>query len=74
MIQVEHHEDEVFISVDAAGIDALIESLNYVKNGGDHDHFMSPVWGGKELVEGTRIHADSSPVNHLKIFFVYDSN
>jgi hypothetical protein len=31
---------------------------------------MSPVWGGKDLVEGLRIRPDSTPVNHLKIFFV----
>jgi hypothetical protein len=31
MIQIEHHDDEVFISVDAAGADALIQSLQYVR-------------------------------------------
>jgi hypothetical protein len=65
---------EVFLSADAAGIDALIGSLTYIKEGGDHDHFMSPVWAGTELTEGLRIRTDSTPVNHLKIFFVYTSH
>ena len=74
MIQIEVHEDEVFLSADAAGIDALIESLTYIKEGGDHDHFMSPAWGGSGLTEGLRIRTDSTAVNHLKIFFVYPSH
>lgn len=74
MIQIEFHEHEVFVSVDAAGADRLIQSLTYVKNGGDHDHLMTPLWGGKDLTEGVRIRKDSTPVNHLKIFFVVDSH
>ena len=73
MIQIESHEDEIFVSVDAAGVDRLIQSLTYVKNGGDHDHLMSPLWGGKDLTEGVRIRKDSTPINHLKIFFVSNS-
>lgn len=51
MIQIEVHEDEVFLSADAAGIDALIESLTYIKEGGDHDHFMSPAWEEPALLK-----------------------
>ena len=70
MIQVENHDDEVFISVDAAGIDALIAGLNRIKDGGDHEHFMSPEWGGKEL-DVARVNKENTPVNHLKISLAY---
>jgi len=69
MIQVEHCEDEVFISVDEEGVNTLIQALQYIKDGGDHDHFMSPAWGGNELSAGTPVKDGSTPVHHLKLFF-----
>jgi hypothetical protein len=39
------------VLLDAEGRDLLIRLLQKIKEPGDHDHLMTPAWGGHELTE-----------------------
>jgi Immunity protein 32 len=44
-------DDEVEIHGDVEGLRDLIRSLTHVIETGEHDHLMTPSWGGTELSE-----------------------
>ncbi len=55
MLHLETNEDgdRVFIHADEAGIERLRETLEILsQNHPEHDHFLTPAWGGSELDEG----------------------
>lgn len=68
-------EGQVFVHANAEGLDHLIASLgrlrDRVKEGeSDHDHFMTPSWGGNELTERTLAESSKelATVHHVKIY------
>ncbi len=42
-------------------------ALRVERNGSDHDHLMTPSWGGEELEEELQS-SDGSIINHLVIY------
>jgi immunity protein 32 of polymorphic toxin system len=44
-------DGELEIHGDAQGLQDLIRSLSRVAQTGEHDHLMTPSWGGQELSE-----------------------
>ncbi len=44
-------DGELEIHGDAEGLRSLIRSLTRVVETGEHDHLMTPTWGGVELSE-----------------------
>jgi hypothetical protein len=64
LLTVESVEDSVVeIHLDAEGRDLLVKALSRLKQG-DHDHLMTPSWGGDVLTED-KMNAGSVLVNHL---------
>ena len=43
--------DEVEIHGNEEGFRELMEALSMVINTSEHDHLMTPAWGGRELTE-----------------------
>lgn len=43
--------DQIEIHGNEEGLRELIEALSRVLNASDHDHLMTPAWGGSELTE-----------------------
>lgn len=43
--------DEIEVHGDNNGLKALVQILQNVIQSGEHDHLMTPAWGGKELTE-----------------------
>lgn len=66
--------DEIFLHVDKAGVDILIQSLERIrkhleKNEVEHDHLFSNEWGSWELsVSDMMDNEKGKPIHHVKIF------
>jgi hypothetical protein len=63
---------QVFVHVDAAGLDHLIRSLTRLrqkleKGVSDHDHMMTDAWAGEEL-STPRVAEGARGVQHIKIW------
>ena len=58
---------EVAITFDGEGLDILLDRLNRLKQRVDHDHLMTPAWGGNELTEIRQSVGESVLVNHLRL-------
>jgi hypothetical protein len=63
---------ELELCLDQGALRDLITQLSFLKNAGDHAHFMTPAWGGTELTEEPQL-ANSILLNHLRITLVDDS-
>jgi hypothetical protein len=62
---------QLFIHADAKGLQELMRSLEEIleklnQDQCDHDHLMSPLWGGTDLSEHT-IEKDVQLIHHVKI-------
>lgn len=49
--EITEEGDEIEIHGDREGLVSLLRAISTVLESGDHDHLMSPSWGGKELAE-----------------------
>ncbi|MCC7044372.1 MAG: immunity protein 32 [Acidobacteria bacterium] len=58
---------EVAICFDDDGLDELVRLLSRLKGRRDHEHLMTPSWGGAELTESKQGGADYTIVNHLRL-------
>ena len=67
--QHEEQKTEVEIYLDKEGLEDLLRQLGFLKNPGDHCHFMTPAWGGHELTED-KSDAGNVLINHLRITLV----
>jgi hypothetical protein len=62
------NEVEVAICFDDEGLENLIKSLMKLRGiKKDHDHLMTPAWGGHELSDTKKGGKESILVNHLRL-------
>ena len=61
--------DAIEIHVNREGLSSLIEVLQRFSDhkNSDHEHLMTPSWGGKELTENLQ-GQENKLINHVKIF------
>jgi len=64
LLSVEYRDGVVHVHVDDRGRRSLIDALTRLRSG-DHDHLMTPEWGGTELT------ADRQDENALLIHHVH---
>lgn len=60
---------EVELFLDAEAMADLVQQLAYLKQPGDHAHFMTPSWGGNSLTEDGQREGNVL-VHHLRITLV----
>ena len=60
---------EVEIYLDRGALEELVQQLQHLKEPGDHCHFMTPTWGGKELQDEPHIQGNVI-ADHMKITLV----
>ena len=60
---------EVEIYIDRESMEDLLLQLSFLKEIGDHAHFMTPSWGGGELAENGYVSGNKN-VNHMRITLV----
>lgn len=68
-VEIGKEPDVVDITLDDEGIDDLIRRLTRLRGKRDHEHLMTPSWGGYELSE-TRNTAESVLVHQVNIYSV----
>jgi hypothetical protein len=69
MFTVEYGPDNVVeITVDATGLNDLMAILRHLTPG-DHDHLLTPAWGGDTLTEDYP-HPNLAPVHQVTIEYL----
>ncbi|WP_133493085.1 Imm32 family immunity protein [Alcanivorax sp. 24] len=67
--QISEGKSEVEIYINKESLEDLLLQLSFLKEAGDHAHFMSPSWGAGELSENPYVKKNQA-INHLKITLV----
>jgi hypothetical protein len=77
-VETDGNGDQVFIHMDQAGVARLktiLETFEGRPESPEHDHLMSPSWGGGELEEKIDAakkdsdHGANHTVHHVKLYF-----
>lgn len=69
IVEFSNEREEVIISFDALGANKLIDAVKKLvdsRNDLDHDHLMTPSWGGHELDE-MPFTSGAALVHHLRL-------
>ena len=69
--EISKEKDVVTICLDKEGIDFLIKKLIKLSNSqaNEHEHLMTPNWGGNELTEKKIGGEDDALINHLRLVY-----
>ena len=49
--ELTNEEDELEVHFDEEGARQLVQAIQIALSSGDHQHLMTPAWGGAELTE-----------------------
>lgn len=64
--------DEIEVHCDLNGLTELIQVLERLKKTGEHEHLMTPAWGGNELSE--EIQGEKTKLINKATFHLWDKN